>query len=321
LSAQDDAQATPGESSNKDHDEDAARSSIEVPAPAPTKTPMYQAFQAARYQRQELIKQIQERTRRRLICYVAGIRTLIDRDDTLGFMDLLHNVVAGHNIDLLLHTGGGDIDAAEKLISMVHNRVGDAELRVIVPDFAKSAGTLMAIGADKILMSDTSELGPIDPQIVLRDDHGNYITHSVQSYLDAYYSHCEALRNDPSDAVARVMLGNLNPATVKLFEAWRDRAKKFAEEQLRLGMFRRSSGLFTKIAAELTDTKTWLSHGQPIGWQTASNMGLIIEFVDPASEEWQSYWQLYCLQRLAVGDRQKLFESDYASLSLDGSTS
>jgi hypothetical protein len=129
------------------------------------------------------------------------------------------------------------------------------------------------------------------------------------------------LTNDPNDPVARVMLGNLNPATVKLFEAWRDRARKFAEEQLRLGMFRRNPGNYTKIAAELTDTKTWLSHGQPIGWQTASNMGLIIEFMDPANEDWQNYWQLYCLQRLAVGDRQKLFESDYASFGVDGSIS
>jgi hypothetical protein len=284
----------------------------------PKKTPMYQAFNAARYQRQALIREIQEATGRCLICYVSGIGAEIDRDDTLGFVDLLHNLTPGEDLDLLLHTGGGDIDAAEKLISMIHNRVGDAELRIVVPDFAKSAGTLMAIGADVILMSDTSELGPIDPQIVLRDDHGNRIVHSVQSYLDAYITHSEALAANPDDAVAKVMLAKLDPATVKLFEAWRDRARGFAEAQLKVGMFRNSIGNFTKIAAELTDTKKWLSHGQPIGWQDASQMGLIVEFLEPTSQPWQAYWQLYCHQRLAVKDTEKLFESDYASLTLEG---
>ncbi len=68
--------------------------SEQVPAPAAvpeaaprinTKTPLFQAMHAERYQRQSIIKQIQkEVTQRRLICYVAGNSALISRDDTLG---------------------------------------------------------------------------------------------------------------------------------------------------------------------------------------------------------------------------------------------
>lgn len=47
-------------------------------------------------------------------------------------------------------------------------------------------------------------------------------------------------------------------------------------------------------------------------------MELEVEYLDPRREPWLSYWRLYCLQRLAVKDRQKLFESDYASLLIDG---
>lgn len=287
-------------------------------AAAPSKTPMYQAMHAERYRRQDLIKHIQKRWGRQLVCYVSGITALINRDDILGFVDLLHNVPRDGNLDLLLHTGGGDIDAAEKLLSMVRTVVGTGSLRVIVPDFAKSAGTLIALGADKIVMSDTSELGPIDPQITLNDGHGNLIPHSVQSYLDAYTAHSESLQRNPNDVVARIMLAKLDPATVKLFEAVRDRAKKFAEEHLNRWMFQTKKGNFTKIAAELIDTKRWLSHGQMISWQDAQQMGLLVDYFDFKSEEWQSYWQLYCLQRLAVKDQQKLFESDYASLLIDG---
>lgn len=285
----------------------------------PTKTPMYQAIHAARYHRQEQIKQIQDARDARLISYVSGIANLIDRDDVLGFGDLLHNVKPDENLDLLLHTAGGDIDAAEKLINMVRARVGKGRLRVIVPDFAKSAGTLMALGADKIVMSDTSELGPIDPQITLRDPHGNLLRHSVQAYLDAYETHAVALRQNPADAAAAVMLSKLDPATVKLCRAACDRAQKFAESQLQSGMFRFGKpGNFTKIAAELMDTKKWLSHGQMIGAADALRMGLNVEYLEMSSPEWQGYWRLYCLQRLAVSDKQKLFESDYASLPFDG---
>ncbi len=48
-------------------------------------------------------------------------------------------------------------------------------------------------------------------------------------------------------------------------------------------------------------------------------MGLVVEQADPMSPQWQDYWQLYCLQRLAVQDRVKLFESEVVSLTYEGS--
>ena len=286
----------------------------------PTKTPMFQAIHAARYQRQTLIKQIREKYGNPLVCYIGGTAALINRDDTVFIVDLLHNLHRGGNLDLLLHTAGGDIDAAEKLISIVRTCVGTGRLRVIVTDFAKSAGTLMALGADQVVMGDTSELGPIDPQITLNDGRGNLISHSVQSYLDAYEAHSAALHKDPNDMAARIMLGQLEPATVKLFEAVRDRARTFAENQLKRGMFRSTTGNFTSIAAQLMDTKRWLTHGQMISWEDAKAIGLTVEYLNPSSEAWQDYWQLYCHQRLAIKDREKLFESEYVSLPVDSST-
>lgn len=306
--------------SSEDQRIDAAASEvIEQSVPAPTKTPLFQAIHASRYQRQAIIKTIQQHSRRRLICYVSGTQCIIERDDTVSFVDLLHNVPADHDLDFMLHTGGGDIDAAEKLINMVHKKVGAASLRVVVPDYAKSAGTLMVLGAEAVVMSDTSELGPIDPQITLSDGNGNRIRHSVQSYLDAYEEHSAKLRKDPDDAPARIMLGKLDPATVKLFQAVQSRARQFAEDQLRRGMFR-NGGNWTQAAGELLDTKRWQSHAQMISWEDAQDtrIGLNVEYLDPKSHEWQQFWQLYCLQRLEIGDSQKIFESDYASLVING---
>ncbi|HBS73765.1 MAG TPA: hypothetical protein DEB55_05175, partial [Microbacterium sp.] len=70
---------------------------------------------ADRYARQNLIKEIEKVTGTTLICYVAA-NPQIERTDVVGMVDLLHNITPGTAIDLMLHSPGGNIDAAEKLI-------------------------------------------------------------------------------------------------------------------------------------------------------------------------------------------------------------
>ena len=278
-----------------------------------TKTPLFEANNAARYQRRALINEIQDHTERSLVCYVSGNERWIDEDDPMAFVDLLHNAPPGRHLDLLLHTGGGSVDAAEKLMGMLRRHVGQAELRIIVPDFAKSAGTLMVLGANSVVMSDTSELGPIDPQIRLRGEQL-----AVQNYLDAFRKHARTLKTDRDNIPAQIMLEKLDPATLETCEAAVNRARQAAESLLKRGMFR-NGGNWSRTASELLDTTRWISHGQMISWEDARDpqIGLVVEHRPYHSEEWQHYWRLYCLQRLAVSPQQKLFESDYASLVTD----
>ena len=90
-----------------------------------TRTPLYEAVHSARYERQELIRQIQAMTKRRLICYVSGQGCRIDRDDTMPFADLLYHVSSGEDVEIMLHTLGGSVDAAEKLMRLVRSRTKD----------------------------------------------------------------------------------------------------------------------------------------------------------------------------------------------------
>lgn len=124
---------------------DGAGEVVKDVVPPITKTPLYQAIHASRYQRQALIREIEALAGNKLICYIAGISAPVDREDVVCFVDLLHNITCGQNVDLMLHTGGGDIDAAEKLMAMIRKKVSTGQVRVIVPDYAKSAGTLMAL--------------------------------------------------------------------------------------------------------------------------------------------------------------------------------
>lgn len=264
------------------------------------KTPMFTAMNAARYQRQILIREI-ETANPKLLCYVAGLKAPVDRADTLGFVDMLHNVTAGEPIDLMLHTPGGDVDAAEKLITLLRSMVGEhGQLRIIVPDFAKSAGTLMALGANTIVMSDSSELGPIDPQVSLKDGNGNDFNHSVLNYLTAYAEAQAALREEPEDPANRITFEKFDPTMVRKFNAVKDRARLFAENLLK-----RRGANFSKIASDLMDISRYPSHGQMIGWEAARNIGLNVDYRPLTDQSWRKYWALYCLLPSTAGYRER----------------
>lgn len=281
----------------------------------PTKTPLYEAMNAARYARQALVKEIESLTATTLLCYVSPSPMQIHRTDVVAMVDLLHNVVPGTPIDLLLHSPGGDIDAAEKLITLVRKRAGVAPVRVIVPDYAKSAATLVALGADTIVMSDSSELGAIDPQVDLPDSTGHVSTLSAQSYLDAFHLHAGNLKGDPDDPVARLMLSKMEPATVRKLERITKRSKAIAEDLLKQAMVK-DEDQAAEIAKQLSDTKRWHSHGQMISHETAAGLGLNVAYLAPHDPLWIRYWRLYCLQLWACDGNIKLFESGYASIPL-----
>ena len=285
--------------------------------PQPPQTPLFRATQADRYRRQEQIKAIEAATGRTLICYISGPAGLIERDDVMPLSDLLYKVGKGAKLDLMLHTLGGDVDAAEKITSMLLKTVGiDGELRIIVPDCAKSAGTLIALAAQSIVMSDTSELGPIDPQVVTTSAEGHRSNRPAQSYIDAYEDLVNRINGGDAAAVGH-LLSKYDPALLDMCRKALIRSRKFAESSLKKGMFRDHGGNYTAVAADLTDNARWLSHGAVINSDDATDVGLRIDYRDPHSNEWQAYWRLYLEQRLVLGSNTtKLFESNYGSLSL-----
>lgn len=73
-------------------------------------------------------------------------------------------------IDVWLESPGGLADSAYKLAVLL--RAYSSRLRVVVPDYAKSAATLLAIAADEIYMAPAAELGPLDAQVPNPDEGG-----------------------------------------------------------------------------------------------------------------------------------------------------
>ena len=80
-------------------------------------------------------------------------------------------------------------------------------------------------------------------------------------------------------------------------------------------LLKKHGGNYTFAPSQLMDTRKYPSHSQVIDWETAKNDILLdVEFMDSGNALWRLYWKLYCYLRMAVGDRQKVFESVLVSL-------
>jgi len=282
--------------------------------PVPDQTPLFYSLEQARYARQNLIRSIEERTGRRLIAYVAAPGTSIGSMDIPPFVDLLHDVAHGSDLDLLLQTPGGDVDQAERLVIMCRKRVGNGSFRVIVPDSAKSAGTLIAIATDSIVMGEPSELGPIDPQVTITTASGEPMQRPAQSFLDGLDEIVKAAEHELSAAYFP-LLDKLDPALIDFCRKALLRSEQFADRFLTEYMLKSDPAKAQQVAHDLNDATQYLSHGAVIDAERALKMGLKVELLPPESDLWQAYWRLYCQLRLVwTTPTSRVYEGRRASL-------
>ena len=109
-------------------------------------------------------------TGRNIIAYYSSWLTkanvpnldISDADNT-GFMTAINGLDCTKGLDLILHTPGGDPAASEAIVNYLRTKFNN-DIRIIVPQLAMSAGTMIACSGKEIIMGKQSSLGPIDPQ-------------------------------------------------------------------------------------------------------------------------------------------------------------
>lgn len=116
----------------------------------------------------ELYAQLEKARDSKVLTYVTGDRpgleTYIHSEVFDYFSDHLDTMGVVPKITLFLYTRGGDGLAGRSLTNLL--RLFCDDLEVVVPTKCHSAGTLMALGADRIIMTKQAMLGPIDPTIM-----------------------------------------------------------------------------------------------------------------------------------------------------------
>lgn len=115
------------------------------------------------------IRELSEKTGRNVITYYSGFlqgkEANVDVNDTdiTGFVNAIEGLDREKGVDLIIHSPGGDPDAAEGIVKYLHMIFG-TDVRVIIPQCAFSAGTMISCSAKTILLDESACIGPIDPQ-------------------------------------------------------------------------------------------------------------------------------------------------------------
>ena len=151
-------------------------------------------------------------------------------------------------IDLIIHTPGGLVLASTQIAMALKRH--PAPVRVLIPHFAMSGGTLLALAADEILMCDNAVMGPVDPQV------------------DRYPA-ASVLR-----AVKRKPLSEIDDKTLILADQAEKAIAQLEDTVISLleGKMDPSSAL--SLARKLT-SGTW-THDYPISFEEAKKLGFLV---------------------------------------------
>ncbi|HSB80950.1 MAG TPA: hypothetical protein VLM91_19375 [Candidatus Methylomirabilis sp.] len=123
--------------------------------------------------RTKTLEQLQNQRKSRVIAMIHRQDTLslfgipvsryINIEDSEAILRAIRLTPPDQPIDLILHTPGGLVLAAEQIARALVDRTGP--VTVFVPHYAMSGGSLIALAADRIVMDPNAVLGPVDPQI------------------------------------------------------------------------------------------------------------------------------------------------------------
>jgi hypothetical protein len=258
----------------------------DVPIGFPRQTPLFHAQHAERYARQDLIRAYEERFDCRLIVMIDAIFPYA--------VTLLEELIAGadraQDLHLMLDSPGGDGETAVRLVRAAQARC--RELTVIVPNQAKSAGTILVMGAHRILMGPTSDLGPVDPQFQSPSGGGLY---SAKDLIAAVENADAAIAASPESYPLHVsLLADVTAVMVQQARSALGRTDDLVREALKSHPGRSEDDV-ERIASALKEKLVDLpqDHGAVFDASDARSAGLPVDEADPDSVQWRVVWQLW----------------------------
>ena len=225
-----------------------------------------------------------------------------------------------NSVVVILDTPGGVVEVVERMVAALRSLYG--EVIVIVPNRAMSAGTILALSADRIMMNHLSCLGPIDPQI---EKDGKLVP--ALSYLNQYERLNKKAQEGVLTTAEYALLNKLDLSELYQFEQARELSQDLLIKWLSQYKFKNWAKTETKqepvtedmkvqrathIAALLNDPGKWHSHGRAIDMKTlrGEEIKLKIEDLEDDSDLCQVVRKYFELLEDYM-DREKLISFVY----------
>lgn len=231
------------------------------------------------YVRRKYLLELSLYTERNVIAYYSGflqkpnsIDGAINDKDVSGFMLNINKLDKQKGLDIILHTPGGAIAATEALVSYLKSVFGK-DIRILVPQIAMSAGTMIAFSGKEIIMGKHSSLGPIDPQI------GNMPAEAV---IGEFCRAKEDILKDPKAAgYWQFILSKYHPTFLTSCEQAIELSKILAKEWLLSNMCLDDEACANTILELFSSHSETKMHARHIGKDKCKQAGLkIIDIED-----------------------------------------
>jgi ClpP class serine protease len=235
--------------------------------------------------RRDYLEKLHEVTGRNIIAYYSGwlqkgglqgrgVDFSLNDSDKNGFMTTIHELDRTKGLDLILHTPGGSTSALESLVDYLRQLFGN-NIRAIVPQLALSAGTMIALACNEIVMGKHSSLGPIDPQIAGLPAHA-IIEEFQRAQSEIGLNNFMALLWQP-------ILQKYHPTMIGACLKAIRWSEEMTKEWLKTGMFEGDLQAQQKadaVVAELGSHAVTLSHDRHISLDRARSLGLNVKALE-----------------------------------------
>lgn len=234
--------------------------------------------------RKKYIKLLSDLTGRNTICYYSGwlqkqlqpgMRGFsLEDGDKNGFMAAIKGLDKSKGLDLILHTPGGSIAATESIVDYLISVFQD-DIRAIVPQLAMSAGTMIALSCNEIIMGKHSSLGPVDPQ------YGGIPAHGVVEEFETAF---REVKKDPSSAeLWKVIISKYPIGFIGECQKALTLSRKMVYEALIRGMLRDNpdkESIAERIVKDFADHEVTFSHDRHISATKALELGVNVTMLE-----------------------------------------
>lgn len=224
--------------------------------------------------RQKYLRILSNHTKRNTIAYYSAFlqkdqgNLSISEDDKNALMQCIYGLDKQKGLDLILHTPGGDIAATESIVSYLRSIFGN-DIRVIVPQLAMSAGTMIALSSKEIIMGKQSCLGPIDPQI------GNV---SCWGIVEEFQKAQDEIIKDPRlTPLWQTLIAKYPPGFVGDCEKANQWSKEMVTKWLKTNMLSENSDLVENVVEFLGRHDTTYSHSRRFHIKDLEDLNLNIK--------------------------------------------
>ena len=235
--------------------------------------------------RRKYLAALSSKTGRTTIVYYSGWLSgqavtplsIINDDDKVGFMQAVHKVDHNVGLDLILHTPGGSVTAAESIVDYLL-KVFKGDIRVVVPQIAMSAGTMIACASREILMGKQSNLGPIDPQVNGLPAYG---------VLDEFDRAVKESTDVGASRMWQTIISKYHPTFLNSCEHAIKLSKEIVKRWLEQSMFKddpKAKSKSNKVVRALSSREENKEHGRHIHAERCRDIGLNVTCLEDDQE-------------------------------------